>query len=549
MLRLLEIRDILTVERLELAFQPGLNVLTGETGAGKSILLDALGLALGWGDRADLTRPGAERGEVTAQFELGPDHPARTLLAEAGLPADDALWLRRAITSDGRRTAWVNDRRASAALLRGLADSLVELHGQQDAHGLLDPARHRAMLDAFAGAAAERAATRQAWREWRDARAECDAARAEQEAAQRDAAFLRHAAAELAALAPQAGEDGALDAQRRRMQGASRIAEDVARAHAALGPEGAGGRAADALRWLDGAAMAAEGTLDDPIAALGRALDALGEAEQGIEAALGALAFDPAELEAVEERLFAIRALARKHRVAPDALAPLADEIGARLDALEDGAAGLVAREEAVRAAEARWQAASAALSARRAEAARALEDAMQAELAPLRLDRARFRVALSEAPPGPSGRDAVAFMAATNPDLPEGPLDRIASGGELSRFMLALKVCLRNANPGATLIFDEIDRGVGGATADAVGRRLADLAASAQVLVVTHAPQVAARADHHWHVAKVEANGQTTTRVGMLDADARRDEIARMLAGETVTDAARAAAAALLSG
>jgi DNA repair protein RecN (Recombination protein N) len=549
MLRLLDIRDILIVDRLEIAFQPGLNVLTGETGAGKSILLDALGLALGWPGRADLTRPGADLGEVAARFELGPDHPARAVLAAAGLPGGDELWLRRTVAADGRRNAFVNDRRASAAVLRALGDCLVELHGQQDAHGLLDPAGHRRLLDAFAGAGADRAAVRAAWEGWRAARDALDAARTALEAAESDADFLRHAAAELAALAPGPGEDSALDARRRSMQAAARIAEDVARAHAALGADGAGGRAADALRWLDGAAGQAAGALDPAVAAVGRALDALAEAEQGIETAMAAMAFDPAEIEAVEERLFAIRALARKHRVTPDDLGALAGDIAARLAGLEDGAADLAARARAVAAAEAAYDAAARDLSGRRAAAARALEAAMAAELPPLKLDRARFRVALAAAPPGPAGRDAVAFIAATNPGLPEGPLDRIASGGELSRFMLALKLCLRAARSDATAIFDEIDRGVGGATADAVGRRLARLAQGAQVLVVTHAPQVAARADHHWRVAKAEAAGRTATAVTPLVGAARRDEIARMLAGETVTDAARAAAAALLAG
>jgi DNA repair protein RecN (Recombination protein N) len=549
MLRFLDIRDILIIDRLELAFKPGLNVLTGETGAGKSILLDALGLVLGWRGPSDILRPGAGRGEVQAQFDLSLDHPARAILIEAGWDADDELWLRRVATPDGRRTAWVNDRRASAGLLRALGSVLVELHGQQDAHGLLDLRTHRRTLDAFAGAGPRRDAVRAAWQTLAAARAAMADAVQAREAAQRDEAFLRHAVDELTGLDPQPGEADQLDTSRRRMQGAERIREDVARALAALGSDGALGRAADALRWLEGVQTAADGVLDDPVAALGRALTELGEAEAAVEAALCALDIDPGDLERTEERLFAIRALARKHQTTPDDLPGLAAEMSARLAAIDDAGSTIGALEQQLTAAQAAYAAEADALTTQRRDAARALEAAMAVELPPLRLDRARFSVMLADTSPGPSGQDAVSFMASTNPDLSAGPLDKIASGGELSRFMLALKVCLRAANPGATLIFDEIDRGVGGATADAVGRRLARLAEDAQVLVVTHAPQVAARATHHWHVAKTQANGRTVSVAVALDAEARRDEIARMLSGETITDEARAAAAALIGG
>ncbi|TCP43119.1 DNA repair protein RecN [Rhodovulum marinum] len=550
MLRSLDIRDMLIIDRLELTFRPGLNALTGETGAGKSILLDSLGFVLGWRGRAELVRAGATQGEVVAVFDLPADHPARAVLDEAGLQAGDELILRRVNTAEGRKTAWVNDRRVSGEVLRALSDCLVELHGQQDDRGLLNPRGHRALLDDFGGLAPQLAALRTAW----TARARAAKALAEAEdrlaALKSEEEFLRHAVAELDALDPQPGEEAELDTKRRRMQAAERIREDIARAHAALGPgEGAEGRMGDALRWLDGAADGADGRLDAPIAALNRALVELGEAVQGVEDCIEALDFDPAALEAAEERLFAIRALARKHGVLPDDLGGFADDLRARLSALDAGAHDLADLRAALARAEAAYDTQAAALTAARHAAAERLDAAMAGELAPLKLDRAAFATGITPAEPGPEGRDAVAFTVATNPGAPAGPLNKIASGGELSRFLLALKVCLaRGASP-LTLIFDEIDRGVGGATADAVGRRLADLSHSAQVLVVTHSPQVAARAAHHWRVEKRVADGATLSSVTPLDDGARVDEIARMLSGDTITDEARAAARALLAG
>jgi DNA repair protein RecN (Recombination protein N) len=554
MLRHLTIRDMLLIDRLDLAFAPGLNVLTGETGAGKSILLDCLGFVLGWRGRADLARAGAAQGEVVAEFALGPGHPAIAVLAEAGMGAEDGvLILRRTVSADGRKTAWVNDRRVGAELLRTLADNLVELHGQQDDRGLLDPRGHRAMLDAFAGAADEVEAVRAAWRALTAARrAEAEAAAA-LEAARAEEDFLRHAVAELDRLAPEPGEEAALDTRRRAMQAAARVREDVARALALLSRDGAEGQIADAIRRLSAAAdRAGEAMaphLAAPLAALERAAVELSEAVAGIEAAAEAMDFDPFDLERVEERLFAIRAAARKHAVAPDDLAAHAEALRARLVALEDGARDAGARAAAVAAAAAAHRAACARLSARRAEAAGRLDAAMAAELPALRLERARFETVLTPTEPGPDGAEDVRFAVATNPGAPPGPLDRIASGGELSRFLLALKVCLTAGQSGMTLIFDEIDRGVGGATADAVGRRLQALAAGAQVLVVTHSPQVAARGAHHWRVEKRVEGGATLSTVVPLDPAAREAEVARMLAGEVVTEAARAAAAALLAG
>jgi len=548
-LRALDIRDMLIIDRLELRFQPGLNVLTGETGAGKSILLDALGFVLGWRGRAELVRAGADDGEVTAVFELGAEHPARGVLAEAGLPLEDDLILRRVNTAEGRKTAWVNDRRVSGEVLRALSDVLVELHGQHDDRGLLNPSGHRALLDAFGGHEDGLGAVRGAWEARRKALAAREAAVTALKALTEEEDFLRHAVGELDALAPEPGEEADLDARRRLMQAAERIREDVARAHAALGAEGAEGPLTDAVRWLEGAADRAEGRLDAPLEALARAVDSLGEAEQGVAAALEDLAHDPRELERVEERLFAIRALARKHGVLPDDLGGFAEELRARLERLDAGAGDLAALEAEVAEAEGAYETAATALSEVRFDAAERLDAAMARELAPLKMERAVFSTEITEAEAGPTGRDAVAFEVATNPGAPSGPLNRIASGGELSRFLLALKVCLTATDTGKTLIFDEIDRGVGGATADAVGRRLAGLAEGAQVLVVTHSPQVAALGRHHWRVEKRIEGEATLSRVVPLDPTARIDEIARMLSGEAVTDEARGAARALLAG
>ncbi len=547
MLRALDIRDMLIIDRLSLAFQPGLNVLTGETGAGKSILLDSLGFVLGWRGRAELVRAGAEKGEVVAEFDLPAGHAARAVLEEYGIEAEDALILRRVNHADGRKTAWVNDRRVSGEVLRALSDTLVELHGQHDDRGLLNPRGHRQMLDAFAGL--DLAAARAAWGALGAARKALAEAEAALQAVRAEEEFLRHAVAELDKLDPQPGEEATLDARRRAMQASEKIRADVARAHGALGEQGAEALLLEALRRLEGAADHAGGALEAPIGALNRALMELGEAQSGVESCLDALDFNPSELEAMEERLFAIRALARKHGVLPDDLGGFADALRGRLAALDGGERHLAELRRAVNAAEDSYEAEAARLTEARRAAAGRLDAAMAAELAPLKMERASFETQVSEGEPGPEGRDAVAFTVATNPGAPAGPLNRIASGGELSRFLLALKVCLTGDTPGITLIFDEIDRGVGGATADAVGRRLKALAEAAQVLVVTHSPQVAALGAHHWRVEKRVAEGMTTSTVTPLDPGARVEEIGRMLAGDTISDAARDAARALLAG
>ncbi|NIZ59551.1 DNA repair protein RecN [Sedimentitalea sp. CY04] len=550
MLRALDIRNLLIIDHLELGFHPGLNVLTGETGAGKSILLDSLGFVLGWRGRAELVRSGATQGEVVAEFDLHDGHPAHAVLSKAGLPPseDGELILRRVNTAEGRKTAWVNDRRCSGEVLRALSATLVELHGQHDDRGLLNPRGHRAMLDEYAELSDLLTKVREAWTSMARARKTVDATRAALDAVRAEEEFLRHAVGELDQLDPQPGEDAELDAQRRQMQGAERIRGDVVRAHGLL-TEGAEGAMTEAQRWLETADISEAASLDAPLAALSRALLELGEAQDGIGQVLNILEFNPAELEECEERLFAIRALARKHDVLADELGTYAETLRVKLSALDDGDRDLADQEAALSAAEHAYSEAATALSAARKQNAAALDKAVMAELAPLKMERAVFETTFETAEPGPEGQDTVAFTVATNPGAPAGPLNKIASGGELSRFLLALKVCLHGDDAGQTLIFDEIDRGVGGATADAVGRRLSALAEGGQVLVVTHSPQVAAKGAYHWRVQKRVVDEVTLSTVVPLDSDERVTEIARMVSGDTITDEARAAARSLLVG
>lgn len=548
MLRHIDIRDMLIIDRLELSFQPGLNVLTGETGAGKSILLDSLGFVLGWRGRAELVRAGADQGEVTASFDLPVNHPGRAVLDEAGIEVEDGeVILRRINTRDGRKTAWINDRRVSGEVLRNLSETLVELHGQHDDRGLLNPRGHRDMLDSFAGLAPLLEKSRSAWRSLSNARKELAAGEARITEARAEEDFLRHAVAELDKLMPEVGEEATLDTQRRMMQAAEKIREDIKRAADAIGMQGADGMVADATRWLSGVTDRAEGALDEPLAALERAALALDEAGQGVSRCLDQLSFNPSDLEDIEERLFAIRGLARKHNVLPDDLGTFANDLRDRLAVLDGSANDLKLLQGNVQTAQAAYDAGADRLNAKRVTATKALDKAMAAELGPLKMERAVFVTEIADADPGPEGRDAVAFTVTTNPGAPAGPINKIASGGELSRFLLALKVCLTSTEAGLTMIFDEIDRGVGGATADAVGRRLAELAANGQILVVTHSPQVAALGGHHWRVEKHQTKDQTLSTVVELDANARIDEIARMLSGDTITDAARDAARALM--
>ncbi|MFO1127997.1 MAG: DNA repair protein RecN [Rhodospirillales bacterium] len=562
MLASLSIRDVVIIDRLDLEFPEGLCALTGETGAGKSILLDALGLGLGGRGDTRLVRHGAAQATVNARFVLPAGHPAFALIEEHGLPAaaeegaeEGVLVLRRVLGGDGRSRAYVNDQAVGIGLLRRIGETLVEIHGQYDNQRLLDPGEHRRLLDAFAGLGGEVRATASAWQAWQAARQ----ARAEAEqaliAARRDEAFLRHAVEEIAALRPEAGEEARLAARRTTLMHAEKLIQALQDAMAELQP--AGGRGAgealrQALRTLERQAAKAEGRLDPVIAALERALSELTDAADRLARIAGDADLDPGQLEAVEERLFALRALARKHAVAADDLAALGEDMAERLASIDIADNRIAALGQAEAAAERAYLAAAAVLTDARVAAAGRLDGAIAAELEPLRLGRARFVTRITPLAPaewGAHGRDRVAFEVATNPGVPPGPLARIASGGELARFMLALKVVLAEADPVPTLVFDEVDAGVGGAVADAVGERLARLAAGVQVLVVTHSPQVAARGHHQWQIRKSAGDATTTIAVAALDATGRREEIARMLAGAAVTDEARAAALSLLQG
>lgn len=547
MLKHLTIRDMLIIDRLELEFSSGLNVLTGETGAGKSILLDSLGFVLGWRGRAELVRRGAEQGEVSASFELGAHHPALQPLQEAGLADGQDVILRRVNSKDGRKTAWINDRRVSGDLLRLISAHLLELHGQHDDRGLLDAKGHRGLLDRFAGHVELLETTRLAWRELAQAKADLQAELEALSTLKEEEEFLRHAVGELHELRPLVGEEAELDSKRRIMQASERLKVDIAKALQALGREAAEGMLSDALRWLEDASEEIDGKLDGAIEALSSSLSRLYDASSEIEKCLDDLEFNPQELESTEERLFAIRALARKHHVLPDDLLDLSESLSRKLDALDAGEGMVSEKRKRLLKAQERYNAAAEKLSDSRKVATKALDQAMEQELSPLKMDRAVFKTEISKTEAGSQGWDMVQFLVSTNPGTPAGPLAKIASGGELSRFLLALKVCLRTSEDTRTVIFDEIDRGVGGATADAVGRRLSALAENAQVLVVTHSPQVAAFASRHFKVYKTQSDHETLSRVEDLDPASRIGEIARMISGDTITSEARAAAEALI--
>jgi DNA repair protein RecN (Recombination protein N) len=551
MLTSLAIRDVVLIEALELDFGAGLGVLTGETGAGKSILLDALGLALGARADSGLVRQGAAQAVVTASFDTPHDGgPIASLLAENALEIDpgEPLIIRRIVKADGGSRGFVNDQPASAGLLRELAQYLVEVHGQHDDRGLLNPRGHRALLDAFGRSHAGIVA--QAYRTWRDAEDALAVARAEIDAAARDRDYLAHAVAELRQLAPEPGEEEALAERRRTTQRAERIAEDMAALDDYLGGSDGGlARLRQTARVLERVADA-HPALAEALAALDRAINDGALAEDQIAVARRALTFDPRALEEDEARLFDLRAMARKHRVQPDDLAQLAEDMASRLATIEAGEEGLAQLDRRVAETRAAYEAAADALSAERHAAATRLDIAVAGELAPLKLDAARFRTMIETLPDeqwGPGGKDRVEFEIATNPGAPFAPLTKIASGGELSRFILALKVSLAEEGGAATMIFDEIDRGVGGAVASAIGERLARLADRTQLLVVTHSPQVAARGGQHYFIAKSSDGIVTRTGVIALDDAARREEIARMLSGATITDEARAQAERLL--
>jgi DNA repair protein RecN (Recombination protein N) len=559
MLTALSIRDVVLIERLDLSFGAGLTVLTGETGAGKSILLDSLGLALGARAEAGLVRTGAQQASVTACFTPPVGHPVTALLTEQGLVAEDEIVLRRVVGRDGRSRAFLNDQPVGVALLRRAGALLVEVQGQHEQMGLADPAGHATLLDAFAVVPALRQAVIATWRDWRATLAALEAARERIEAAARDEEWLRYAVDELARLAPTEGEEDRLAAERQRLQQGERRAEAIATALAELSPRdrrGPGPAAAlrSAARTLQRLIVPGQPEAENPAAAataaLERAEEALAEAETLLTRLAAEADADPRLLEQAEERLFALRAAARKHAVAVTDLPGLLDTLATRLAALETGAAEVAGLEQAAAAARAAYVAAATALTEARRAAAHRLDRAVAKELPPLRLDKARFHTevgTLAEADWGEHGADQVRFLISTNPGQEPGPLARIASGGELSRLMLALKVVLHSGSTVPTMVFDEVDSGIGGATAAAVGERLSRVATQVQVLVVTHSPQVAARGAAHLRVAKQTARGRAATLVDALDDAARREEIARMLAGEKVTAAARAAADDLL--
>jgi DNA repair protein RecN (Recombination protein N) len=545
----LAIQNVVLIEALAVELAPGLVVLTGETGAGKSILLDALGLVLG--DRADagLVRAGADAARVVAEFSVGPDHPARSLLADNDLAVEDSIILRRQLKADGGSRAFVNDQPVSAALLRELGACLVEIHGQHDERGLLSPRGHRALLDQFGGLGGELAATRSAWEAARAAREAAAAARARLAADSRDREWLDHAVAELEALDALPGEEAELALARAAMQKGARLTDDLSTISDLM--EQGSATLAQGARRLD-RISGEHPLLAAALEAMDRALVEAGEAETTLAEAVAALDADPARLEQVEARLFELRGVARKHKVEADALPALAEALKARAAALVAGEEGLLALDAAVARAEADYAKAAAALGKARAAAAARLDAAVAAELKPLKLDAARFRTRLTGLPEsewGPDGQERVEYEIATNPGADFAALIKIASGGELSRFILALKVALASAGSAGTMIFDEIDRGVGGAVASAIGERLARLAAQAQVLVVTHSPQVAARGHSQWRIEKAVAGGATRTSLALLEPAERQEEIARMLSGSDVTPEARAQAARLLQG
>jgi len=550
MLSRLSIRDIVLIDRLDIDFGSGLAVLTGETGAGKSILLDAFALALGARGDAALVRDGAEHGQVTAAFEIGDHHPARTLLADNGLSSEDELILRRVQFADGRTRAFVNDQPVSVQVLRALGAALVEIHGQHDERAFVEAATHRVLLDAYGGLIGDAAEVADLWAQLRERDAAVQNHRADIERASREAEWLRHAVEELGRLAPQAGEESALADRRAAMMQAEKVADDLRSTHDSLaGPNSPVAPLASAVRRLERRAAQAPALVEPVTKAIDAALTALEEARGQLEQALRLADYDPQELEKIEERLFALRAAGRKYNAPVDDLAALARRYEGDLGLIDAGAERLAALEREAREAAARYRAAAEKLSAARRRAAQSLDKAVNAELKPLKLERAEFSTEIGSEGEGPNGIDRIEFWVRTNPGTRPGPLMKVASGGELARFLLALKVVLADRGSAPTLIFDEIDTGVGGAVADSIGVRLARLAGGVQVIAVTHAPQVAARAERHYLITKdAFARGKrVATRIAELEGERRREEIARMLAGAEITAEARAAAERLI--
>lgn len=555
MLTRLVIQDVVLIDKLALQPGAGLNVFTGETGAGKSIVLDALGLALGERGEAGLIRAGSALAAVTAEFSLSEKHPVFALAEEQGLAVENPLILRRSVQRDGKSRAFVNDQPVGVSLLRKIGECLLEVHGQFEAHGLLNPATHRDVLDGFAGAEALRGRVEKAYSAWKEAESREREAEDVRDRSRDEIAFLTAAVEELDRLAPQEGEEAQLAERRVAMQHRGKIIEALQSAERALeGERGAVVALAQAgkavARALDKASH-----LADLLAQIDRAADEASDAARRVGRELSSIDQSPDALSQLEERLFALRAAARKHNVLVEALPELRQRLAGRLALLTDGGDGLKALAAEVKAAHAAWREVAEALGAARRKAAAKLEKALAKEMPPLKLERAKFVVevaALTEDQAVPEGLERVTFLIAANPGAVPGPLHKVASGGELSRFMLALKVSLaaqvaQKTGVAPSLVFDEVDSGIGGATASAVGERLAELAKKTQILVVTHSPQVAARGHTHLRVSKRVKDGQAFTQVETLDDMARREEIARMLAGSRVTDAARQAATSLI--
>ncbi|MFT9332522.1 MAG: DNA repair protein RecN [Acetobacter persici] len=567
MLTNLSIRDVVLIEALDLSLHAGFTALTGETGAGKSILLDSLGLALGERANAGLVRAGAEEARVTASFDIPQTHAAYALLKEQGIPAEagEPLMLRRIVSQEGRSRAWINDQPVGITLMRRVAVSLVEIQGQHEQMGLADSSTHRGLLDAYGVPAPLLRDVSATFDGWQSLRRDLDTARKNLLEAAREEEWLRHTVEELTTLNPQPGEEEQLALQRHGLQQSERRGEAIAAALAELtprdrrnsGPAAALRGASRALQRLLPAPTAEQTAIDPLEARTNEALSALESAENALAEAENLLSrladeseANPRLLEDIEERLFTLRAAARKHDVTVDDLPALLADLSARLTALETGATQLDALEQAVKEARAQYEQAATRLSAAREKAARKMEQAVTKELKPIKLDKARFFAQIEPLSPdnwSRQGMEQVLFLIAANPGQPPGPLAKVASGGELSRLMLALKLVLAGQSGIGTLVFDEIDAGVGGATAAAIGERLHRLARSVQVLAVTHSPQVAASADAHLRIGKIVRDGQTATHAAPLSHAERQEEIARMLAGDVITDAARAAAASLL--
>jgi len=552
MLSRLSIRDIVLIDRLDIDFADGLAVLTGETGAGKSILLDGFALALGARGDQTLVRQGQEQGQVIAVFEVARNHPAHALLKANDIAVEDELILRRVQFADGRTRAFVNDQPVSVQAMKQLGEALVEIHGQHDDRALVDAATHRRLLDAFGALEANAATVEILWEARRTAQAACDSHRAQVEQAKREGDWLRHAVEELSKLAPETGEETALATRRAGMMAAEKVAEDLRDAHEVVaGANSAVPAFAGVIRRLERRTAQAPSLIEPAVKSLDAALTALEETRAHLEQALRVADYDPAELERIEERLFALRAAGRKYNVPVDDLAALARKYNADIALIDAGEDRLKALEAQAREAEAAYRKAALALSEARKKAASALDKAVNGELSPLKLERARFMTEIESDPDsaGPNGIDRVEFWVQTNPGTRPGPLMKVASGGELARFLLALKVVLADRGSAPTLVFDEIDTGVGGAVADAIGSRLARLARGVQVLAVTHAPQVAAQAQRHYVISKdtLDKGKRVATRVNEVAAETRREEIARMLAGAEITAEARAAAERLI--